>query len=84
MKGYYDLYLKCDVLLLVGVFEKFSNNSLKNNRLCPNHYLNEPGLSWNAMLKMTKMKLELITDPYRFSFKNVQEVEFLIFLIDTV
>ena len=56
MKDYYDLYLKCDVTLLADVFEKFRNNSLIN-------YLSAPGLSWNAMLKMTKIKLELITDP---------------------
>ena len=30
MKDYQDLYLKCDVLLLVDVFEKFRNSSLKN------------------------------------------------------
>ena len=30
MKDYHDLYLKCDVLLLADVFEKFTNNSLKN------------------------------------------------------
>ena len=38
MKGYHDLYLKCDVLLLADVFEKFINNSLKNYGLCPSHY----------------------------------------------
>ena len=30
MKDYHDLYLKCDVLLLADVFEKFRNDSLKN------------------------------------------------------
>ena len=29
-KDYYDLYLKCYVLLLTDVFEIFRNNSLKN------------------------------------------------------
>ena len=54
-KDYRDLYLKCDVLLLADVFERFRNNSLKNYRLCPSHYLSAPSLSWNAMLKMTKI-----------------------------
>ena len=36
------------------------------------------------MLKITKIELELIPDPdmYIYSFRKVQEVEFLIFLID--
>ena len=38
MKDYHNLYLKCDVLLLADVFEKFKDNSLKNYRLCPSHY----------------------------------------------
>ena len=33
MKDYQDLYLECDVLLLTFAFEKFRNNSLKNNGL---------------------------------------------------
>ena len=30
LKDYYDLYLKCVVLLLVDAFENFRNNSFKN------------------------------------------------------
>ena len=63
MKDYHDLFLKCDVLLLADVFEKFINNSLRNYGLCPCHYLITPGLSWDVMLTMTKIKLELILDP---------------------
>ena len=63
MKDYHDLYLKCDVLLLADVFEKCRNKSLKKYGLFPSHCLSAPGLSWDAMLKMTKIKLELITDP---------------------
>ena len=50
MNDYYDLYLKCDVLMLADVFEKFKNNRLKNYGLCPSHhYLGKPALSWNTM-----------------------------------
>ena len=63
IKDYHNLYLKCDVLLLADKFEKFRNNNLKNYGLCPSHYLSVPGLSWEAMLKITKIKLELIPDP---------------------
>ena len=51
MKEYYDLYVKCDVLLLADVFEKPIDNSLKNYGLCPSHYLRAPGSSWDAFLK---------------------------------
>ena len=47
MKDYDDLHLKYHVLLLVDVFEKLKNNSLKNYGLCPINYLNIPGLCWN-------------------------------------
>ena len=45
MKDYHNLYLKCDVLLLADVFEKFRSNSLKNYGLCPSHYSSAPALS---------------------------------------
>ena len=30
------------------------NNRLRNYGLCPSHYLNAPGLSWDAVFKMRK------------------------------
>ena len=54
MKYYHDLYLKRDVLLLAGVFEKFRSNGLKNYELCLSHYLSAPALNLDAMLNMTK------------------------------
>ena len=68
MKDYHNLYLKCDVLLLSDVLEKFGNNSLKNYVFYANHYLSAPCLKWDAMLKMTKIKLELIPDPDMYIF----------------
>ena len=68
MKDYHNLYLKCDVLLLTYVFEKFRNNSLKKYGLCPSHYLRVPGLSWDAILKMTKIELHLIPDHEMYIF----------------
>ena len=55
MKDYQNLYLKCDILLLTDVFERFGNNSLGNYGLYPSHYLSTPVLSWDAMSKMTKI-----------------------------
>ena len=63
IKDYHDLYLKCNALLLADAFEKFRNNSLNNYGLCPSHYLSAPNLSWDTMLNMTKVELEIITDP---------------------
>ena len=48
MKDYHDLYLKCIVLLLADIIEKFRNNSLKNYGLCPSIYLSSPKLGCNA------------------------------------
>ena len=62
IKDYSGLYLKCDVLLLAGVFEKFRNSILKNYGLYPSHYLITPALSWDAMLSKAKVELELISD----------------------
>ena len=62
------MYLKCDVLLLGDVFEKFRNNSLKSYGLCPSNYLSATALSSDAMLNMTKVELELISDPDIYIF----------------
>ena len=59
---YHDLYLKTDVLLLADVFENFRDLILSSYKLDPAHYITAPGLSWDAMLKMTKVTLELLTD----------------------
>ena len=59
---YHDLNLKTDVLLLADVFEKFINTCLNSYGLDPCYYFTSPGLSWDAMLKMTKIELELIND----------------------
>ena len=62
LREYHDLHLKTDVLLVVDVFEKIVETCLSYYRLDPCHYFNSPGLSWDAMLKMTGIKLELISD----------------------
>ena len=64
----YNHYLKKDVLLLVDVFEKFIFTCLKHYDLDPCHYFSAPGLSWDAMLKMTGVALEKISDPDKNMF----------------
>ena len=68
MKDYHDLYLKCDVLLLEDIFEKFRNNTFKNYGLCSSHYLSTPTLSQDAMLNMTKVEIEIIPGPDMYTF----------------
>ena len=62
MGDYHDFYLKTDVLLLADVFEKFNNTRLDYYGLDPCHYFSYPRLSWDAMLKMTGIELEIISD----------------------
>ena len=59
---YHDLYLKTDALLLYDVFEKFISVCLKDYGLDPSHYFSICGLSWDVMLKFTRVKLEKIHD----------------------
>ena len=68
MGDYHDLYLQSDILLLADIFENFRRTCLLYYKLDPTHYFTSPGLSWDAMLKMTGIKLELITDVDMFHF----------------
>ena len=62
MGDYHNHYLKKDVLLLADVFERFIDTCLKFYGLDPCHYFSSSGLSCDAMLKMTEIKLEKISD----------------------
>lgn len=62
MLEYTNIYLKTDVLLLADVFENFRNTSLNLYDLDPAHYFTTAMLSWDAMLKFTKERIELLTD----------------------
>ena len=59
---YHDLYVQSDTLLLADVFEKFRNTCFKVYELDSAHFLSLPGLAWQACLKKTNVKLELLTD----------------------
>ena len=59
---HHDLYVQNDTLLLVDVFENFQNMCLKIYELDSTKKFSAPGLAWQAALKQTKVKLDLLTD----------------------
>ena len=59
---YHDLYVQSDTLLLADIFENFRETCQRIYKLDPTHFLSAPGLAWQACLKITKVKLELLTD----------------------
>lgn len=61
-----------DILLLADVFENFRKTCLQCYKLDRCHYFTSPGLSFDAMLKITDIKLELMTDinVYQFTEKG--------------
>ena len=59
---HHDLYVQSDTLLLADVFENFRNTCIKVYELDPAHFLSLPGLAWQACLRKTNIKLELLTD----------------------
>ena len=71
---YNDLYLKTDVLLLADAFETFISTCLEYHGLDTYPYFISPGLSWDAMLKMTGIELELFSDNdmYLFTEKGMR------------
>ena len=65
-------------MLLADVFEKFIDTSLKFYKLDPCHYFSSPGLSWDAMSKMTGVGLEKVSDNdmYLLTEKKIERRNF--------
>jgi hypothetical protein len=62
LREYLELYNVSDVLLLADVFENFRDVCMNYYKLDPAWYYTSPGLAWDAALKMTGVKLELLSD----------------------
>ena len=59
---YHDLYVQSNTLLSADVFENFRNMFLEIYELDPAKFISAPGLTWQAALKKTTVKLDLLTD----------------------
>ena len=58
---YHDLYVQSDTLLLADVPDNFQNMCLEIYELDTACFLTAPGLACQAVLKKTKVKLDLLT-----------------------
>ena len=56
------MYVKINTLLLSDIFENFRNMCLDIYELDSAYFVSAPGLAWQACLKKTGVKLELLTD----------------------
>ena len=56
------IYVQTDTLMLGDVYEKFRDKYIEIYRLDPSYFLSAPGLAWQACLKKTEVKLELLTN----------------------
>ena len=59
---YHDLYVQSDTTQLAHTFEQFRTVCLKEYKLDPACFCTTPGLAIEACLKLTHVKLELLTD----------------------
>jgi hypothetical protein len=67
-KDYYDLYLLLDVLLLADVCRAHRELCMAEYTLDPFWFVSAPSLAWQAALKTTNVKLELLTDIDMYNF----------------
>ena len=65
---YTNVYCKIDTLQLADVFENFIGVCLEKYKLDPSHYITSAALAWDAMLKVTEVEIELLTDPDMYLF----------------
>ena len=59
---YHDFYFQSNTSLFADVFENFRNMCTKIYELDPEKFLSAPGLAWQAALKKTNVKLDLLVD----------------------
>ena len=60
--------MHCHALLITNIFQDFRKKGMKQYGLDTAHYLNSPRLSWDAILKMTGVKSDIISDTNMYQF----------------
>lgn len=68
MQDYYEIYLKVDVLLLTAIMEKNRSIIFESFYIDPIHYVTLPSMSFDIMLRYTKVKLEYIHNADIYSY----------------
>ena len=68
MRDYMNLYVLTDVSLLADVMDGQRKTCKEKYGLDPFHSYTLPGYAWQAMLKMTGVELDLITDANMYTF----------------
>ena len=63
LRDYHNLYLESDVAILEDIFEDFRDICMRHYGLDPAHYFTSPGLAYDAALKTTGVRLDLLSDP---------------------
>ena len=56
------MFIQSDIILLADVFENLRNMCINIYKLDPAKFLSAPGSEWQAAIKNTKVKLDLLTD----------------------
>ena len=62
IKNLGEYHVQSDTILLADVFESFRNLYIETYKLDPAYFLSLAGLVWQACLKHSKIKLDLISD----------------------
>ncbi|KAF4530493.1 hypothetical protein B566_EDAN018469 [Ephemera danica] len=62
LREYALLYMKIDLTLLSDVFEDFRTLCLRNYKLDPAYYFTLAGFAWDASLRVTNVRLDLLQD----------------------
>jgi hypothetical protein len=74
LREYTELYLKTDVMLLADIFQNFRKIAYEKYGLEPLWFVSLGSLSWTCMMRMTDIKIDLLTDleMVAFFYKNLR------------